>query len=232
MKKENILEAKNITVSFGGEKVINNISFDLKDKENLVVVGPNGAGKSVLLKTLLGTTPYEGQINWKKDIKIGYVPQRFVQEKDLPLTVEDFFKFKKISINQIHESLCSVGLHDLSILKKKMGVISSGQLQRILIAWGLINNPDILLFDEPTTGIDIEGEETIYNLIAKLEKEKNLTMILITHDLNIVYKFADSVLCLNKKMICYGPAQSTINEKSLNELYGGDIKLHKHTHEF
>ena len=174
-----ILEVKDLNVWFNGEKVVAGLNLTLKEKENLVVVGPNGAGKSVLLRALLGVLPYEGEIKWQENVKVGYVPQRFNPERNLPLTVEEFFRFKCDDVDHIHEALCSVGVHDLSILKKKIGIISSGQMQRILIAWGVIDNPDILLFDEPTAGIDIEGEETVYNLLSKLEKERDLTIILI-----------------------------------------------------
>lgn len=228
----NILEVKNLTVKFNHEKVIDNLSFNLKKGENLVVLGPNGAGKTVLLKTLIGLIPFSGEIKWQKDVKIGYVPQKILPEKNIPLSIEEFFNFKKVNQEQIVAALKSVGINDLSILKKKIGVISSGQLQRVLIAWSLIGDPDILLFDEPLSGIDIEGEETIYNLLSQIEKERNLAMILITHDLSVVYKFADSVLCLNKKTICYGPPQEALTPQRLNQLYGGEIKfyLHKHDH--
>lgn len=225
-----ILEVKNLNISFKEDKVIDNLNFNLKEKENLVVVGPNGAGKTVLLKALLGIVPFGGEIKWKKDVKIGYVPQKFLTDKTIPLTVEEFFKFRCADNEKISNALQSVGIKDLSILKKKIGIISSGQLQRILIAWGLIDNPDVLLFDEPTAGIDIEGEETIYNLLAQIEKERDLTIVLITHDLNVVYKFADSVLCLNKKTICYGTPQEALSPDSLNRLYGGEIKFYPHTH--
>ena len=227
---QNILEAKNLTVNFNNEKVIDNLSFNLKKGENLVVVGPNGAGKTVLLRTLIGMIPFEGEIKWEKDVKIGYVPQKILPEKNIPLSIEEFFNFKKIDSNQIVKALKSVGINDLSVLKKKIGVISSGQLQRILIAWSLIGNPEILLFDEPMAGIDIEGEETIYNLLSRIEKERDLTIILITHDLSVVYKFADSVLCLNKESICYGPPQEALTPERLSQLYGGEIKLYKHVH--
>lgn len=226
----NILEVKNLFVSFNNENIIDDLSFNLKEKENLVIVGPNGAGKTVLLKTLLGIFPHAGEINWKKEVKIGYVPQRFLADKTIPLDVEEFFKFKKVDSKKISESLDLVGIRDKSILKKKIGELSSGQLQRILIAWSLIDNPDVLLFDEPTSGIDIEGEETIYNLLAQIEKQRDLTIILITHDLNVVYKLANFVLCLNKKAICYGPPQEAISPDSLNQLYGGEIKFYTHDH--
>ncbi len=233
---ENILEVKNLTVSFGEEKVIDNLSFNLKEKENLVVIGPNGAGKSVLLKALLDIVPFQGEIKWGKclpagrQVKIGYVPQKFLPEKNTPLSIEEFFRFKKSDSEKIKESLKRVGINDLSILTKKIGVISSGLLQRIMIAWALIDGPDVLLFDEPFSGIDIEGEETIYNLLAQIEKDLNLTIILITHDLNIVYKIADTVLCLNKKAICYGPPPEALTAESLSRLYGEEVRFHQHNH--
>jgi len=227
---DTILEVKNLSVSFDGNKVIDNLNFTLRAKENLVILGPNGAGKTVLLKTLLGIFPFEGEIKWNREMKIGYVPQKFLVDKNIPLNVEEFFNFKKIDAGQITATLKSVGLWDKTVLQKKIGALSSGHLQRILIAWALVDNPDILLFDEPTSGIDIEGEETIYNLLDQIEKKSDLTIILITHDLSVVYKLADSVLCLNKKAICQGPPQETLKLENLNRLYGGEIKIYKHGH--
>jgi len=88
----------------------------------------------------------------------------------------------------------------------------------------------VLLFDEPFAGIDIGGEETIYNLLSQIKQERNLTIILVTHDLNVVYEFADSVLCLNKKLICYGSPKRVLTPDSLSQLYGGEIKFYKHKH--
>ncbi len=226
----NILEVKNLNVSFYGEKIIDNLSFNLRNKENLVILGPNGAGKTVLLKCLLGVIPFEGEVRWIKDVKIGYVPQKFFPEKNTPLSVEEFFKFKKVSKKQIIEALQSVGIDNMSILDYTIGIISSGQLQRILIAWALIDNPKILLFDEPTAGIDIEGEKTIHNLLSRIEKEHDLTIIFITHDLSVVYKFADSVLCLNKKIVCYGSPQEALSTENIKQLYGEEVKFYKHAH--
>ena len=230
MKEENILEVKNLTVSFNGEKVIDNLSFNLKPAENLYIIGPNGAGKTVLLKALLGMLEFEGEIKWRKDIKIGYVPQKILPEKNIPLSVEEFFGFKKITLEQIKRVVQSVGISDLAILKKKISDISSGQLQRILIAWSLIDNPEILLFDEPTSGIDIGGEETVYNLLNKIDKERGLSMVLVSHDLNVVYKMADSVLCLNKKAVCFGAPEQAISPENLKRLYGEEVKFYHHEH--
>jgi zinc transport system ATP-binding protein len=115
-------------------------------------------------------------------------------------------------------------------LKQRLGWLSGGQLQRVLIAWALLDNPDVLLFDEPTAGIDVGGEETIYNLLKKLHSERNLTIFLISHDLNIVYKYANNVLCINKEMICYGVPATVLDPQSLVKLYGGDAGFYKHDH--
>ena len=228
--EELILEVKNLTVSFGEEKVVDNLSFNLKKGENAAIMGPNGAGKTVLLKALLGILPYDGYIRWSKDAKISYVPQKILPEKNLPLSVEEFFKMKKAGREQAKDALASVGIMDERFLKKMIGTISSGQLQRVLVAWGLIGNPNVLLFDEPTAGIDIGGEETIFNLLNKIERERNLSIILVTHDMSVVYGFADSVLCLNKKLICHGSPAEALGSEGLRKLYGEGGTFYKHEH--
>ena len=227
---ELILEVKNLSVSFGDDTVVDNLSFNLKKGENVAIMGPNGAGKTVLLKALLGILPYSGEIKWGEDAKISYVPQKILPEKNLPLSVEEFFKMKKAGREQAKEALFSVGLTEEKFLKKRIGEISSGQLQRALIAWGLIGNPNVLLFDEPTAGIDIGGEETIFNLLNKIEKEINISIILVTHDMSVVYGFADSVLCLNKKLICHGPPEEALGSEGLKKLYGEGVSFYKHEH--
>jgi len=226
---EPILHIKNLNVKFGKEEVIRNLSLEVKKGDFLIVLGPNGAGKTVLLKTLLGIFPFEGKIEWRKGIKIGYVPQRVPFVKDFPISVEEFLKLKTKNKNEIGEVLKLVGFEE-NFLKKNLEEISSGQYQRILVAWALIGNPDVLLFDEPTTGIDISGKETIYQLLERLKKEKNLTIILVTHDLSVVFKFSDYVICLNKCPICQGTPKETVTPENLSKLYGQEIKFYEHYH--
>ena len=226
-----ILRVKNLNVELGGEKIISDLSFEVKEGETLMILGPNGAGKTILLRTLMGFLPFKGDIQWRKGIKIGYVPQRLPLIKDIPLSIEDFFDLKKVTKKKIIDSLNSVGIKDFSLLKKRIGTISSGQFQRILVAWGLIGDPQVLLFDEPTSGIDLGGEETIYGLLEKLKKEKGLTIFLVTHDLSIVSRQATNVLCFNKKMLCYGPPQEIINSQNLSQLFGEEISFYQHKHE-
>jgi zinc transport system ATP-binding protein len=225
--REIILKVENLNVKLDNEEIIKDLSFEVKEGEILTILGPNGAGKTVLLKTLLGIFPYQGKIKWQKEVKIGYVPQRLPFIKDIPMNVEEFFKLKGASKKEIEEILKEVGF-EKEFLKKKIGELSSGQFQRIIVAWALIKNPNFLLFDEPTTGIDIGGEETIYNLLFKLKEKKNLTILLVTHDLSVVAKFSNFVICLNKCPLCQGPPKEVLTPKVLFELYGEEVKFYHH----
>ena len=229
MNKDQILKVTNLNVVLDHQIIIENLSFEVKKGDVLTILGPNGAGKSVLLKILLGLLPYNGEVEWARGVKIGYVPQRLPFIKDIPLSIKDFFDLKKSSEKETKEILDSVGFRE-DFLRKKIGDLSSGQFQRILIAWGLVGNPQVLLFDEPTTGIDMSGEVTIYNFLAKLQKERVLTIFLVTHDLSVVYKFSTHVVCLNRQSICYGPPQEVLTPGSLQKLYGGEVKYYQHQH--
>jgi zinc transport system ATP-binding protein len=224
---ETILKVENLNVKLENEEIIKDLSFEVKEDDVLTVLGPNGAGKTVLLKTLLGILPYGGEIKWKKGTKIGYVPQRLPFIKDAPISIGEFFKLKGASEKEAREILNSVGFEKV-FLGKKAGDLSSGQFQRLLIAWALLKNPDVLLFDEPTTGIDIGGEETIYTLLTKLKKERSLTILLVTHDLSVVFKFSNFVICLNKCPICQGVPREVLTSEALGKLYGDEVKFYDH----
>ena len=236
-----ILEVKNLNVRFNENSIIKDVSFEVNQGNVLAIIGPNGAGKTVLFKTLLGLIPYEGEVKWREGIKIGYVPQTLAIEKDLPVSVLEFLKFKNAPMSEIYEALEAVGFlksseehgnHHLRhhLLRNKLGNLSGGELQRVLIAYAILDHPNVLLFDEPTSGIDIGGEETIYSLIEKLHQKQGLTTLLISHDLNIVYRYASNVLCLNKRKICYGPPKETLTPEALEELYGTEIGIYAHKH--
>jgi zinc transport system ATP-binding protein len=222
------LQVKNLTVELAGRTIINNLSFEVKKGETLVVLGPNGAGKTTLLRALLGVVPFTGEITWSVK-NISYLPpNELLQRREiLPLTVEDFYGLKNVSGSRATESLESVGLGK-SILKSRIAHLSTGQFQRLNIAWALIDHPDTLLFDEPTSGIDVGGTETIYSLLHTFWEKYKMTIILVTHDLSVVWDHADNVLCLNKEGLCYGKPKKILTTKNLEELYGTGVKYYHH----
>ena len=244
MENDNILEVRNLSVSFEDHLSLEGLNFSVKKGEVLAIVGPNGAGKSVLFRCLLGLISYSGEIAWKPKIKIGYVPQKLSIDRYMPLTVREFLKIKsvtgeKCSNQEILKALNAVGIktdpsneHHLEhhIFNRQLGKLSGGELQRILIAWSMIGDPDVLLFDEPTAGIDVGGEETIYHLLRLLQASATLTILLISHDLNIVYKYTDNVLCLNKKMLAFGKPNVILSQDNLSSLYGGETEIIHHHH--
>ncbi|MDO8341133.1 MAG: ATP-binding cassette domain-containing protein [Candidatus Woesebacteria bacterium] len=199
-----ILSVNNLSVNFGGHVIFDDINFDVKRDSILAIVGPNGAGKTVLFKTLLGLIKYSGKVTWHKDARIGYVPQKLSVSRDFPLTVLEFLSLKEKDTKKINDFLLKVGFkqkaehihHDIRVLNTKLGSLSGGELQRILMAYSLLGNPNVLLLDEPTAGVDIKGEETFYELFKNLKRDKDLTIIFISHDEEIVTKYADNVIKL------------------------------------
>jgi zinc transport system ATP-binding protein len=238
MTDDTILSVKNLTVEFGGHPVLSDVSFEVKKGEIFVIIGPNGAGKTILFRALLGLIPYEGEIKWGKNIRLGYVPQRFNIGRKFPLTVEEFLQLAppKNSREALFRVLRFVGFkgdeHHLEhhILNQKAGLLSSGELQRVLIAQATLDKPDVLLFDEPTSGIDIGSEEEIYRWFKKLNQEENFTLLLVSHDLSVVHKWATRVLCLNRKALYVGKPHIAIGPDILKELYGAEKAFYKHHH--
>jgi zinc transport system ATP-binding protein len=234
MNKQPVLEVSNLSVSLNQQQILKDICFNVYCNETVAVIGPNGAGKTTLFRALLDLIPYTGTVKWQENIKIGYVPQRLSVDADLPLTVRDFFNLKgDISDKQVNEVLETVSLRDnTKLLSRKLGHLSGGELQRVLIAWALLGKPDVLLFDEPTAGIDVSTEETIYTLLEKIKDKHHLTIMLISHELEVVYKYATNVICLNKKQVCFGPPKEMLDKDSITKLFGENTGLyHHHEHD-
>lgn len=206
----NILKVDNLNISFNEHSIIKGLNLEIARDTTLAVVGSNGSGKTVLFKCLLGLIPYSGNVTWADDARIGYVPQKLSVSKDLPLTVQEFLNLKENNNSKILNVLSEVGFHkraeetehfhsDTRVLDAKLSSLSGGELQRILMANALLGEPNVLLLDEPTAGVDIEGEKTFYSLFRELKKDSDLTIIFISHDSEVVKEYSDKVLRLGHK---------------------------------
>jgi len=183
------LRVSNLRVELRDKVLLENISFQIKKGTMLAIVGPNGAGKTMLFRTLLGSVPYSGRIEWTEKPRIGYVPQD-VSVKDIPISVSEFLSYKKkIDVGAL---LAKVKLEP-DIADKAMSILSGGQLRRVFVAFALIDDPNVLLFDEPTTGVDIGGEESIFLTLKDLKQKTNMTMLIITHDVHLVKEYSDKM---------------------------------------
>ncbi|HXF44061.1 MAG TPA: metal ABC transporter ATP-binding protein [Candidatus Paceibacterota bacterium] len=232
---KNILQVKNLSVTLGNQKIIEGVSFNVKPEEVVAIIGPNGAGKSVLLKTLLGIIPKtSGEVIWAPGVKIGYLPQRFQVDKYLPMTIKEFLNLQPKQEYKIEEVIKMVGF-PIEAADKVLSHLSGGEMQKALLAWTLIGKPDILLFDEPTENVDVVNQKSIYTLLHHLQDTLNIAIILISHDLHVVYRYANVVICLNKEMICRGLPQEALTTEKLGELYGDHAFFHHshlgHTHD-
>jgi zinc transport system ATP-binding protein len=221
LEAEKILEVEDLSVEINGNDILEEINFTVNSGEMIAIIGPNGSGKSTLFKALLGLVPYTGSVQWEKKDEIGYVPQR-INIEDIPLSVSDFLKIKKA--DNIDEALQSVELKSKEIVNKQLRVLSGGELQRVFIAWAVIDEPDILLFDEPTSGVDIGSEEIVYDMLHRLQITRGITILLISHDLHIVEQYADKVLAINKKQLYYGD-KSGLDKPDIIKMIFGDSAI-------
>ncbi|GAB4366421.1 MAG: metal ABC transporter ATP-binding protein [Methylohalobius crimeensis] len=225
-----ILTVEGLSVSYGREHILQDLSFSLNEGDVLVILGPNGAGKTTLLRALLDLIPHRGTVTWQTRNLSYLPPQEFLQRQDLPpLSVEEFFHLKTRDRDAIARIFREVGL-DETLLQRQFGTLSTGQFQRMLIAWALVGDPEILVLDEPTAGIDLGGEETIYTLLEQFREIKTLTILLVTHDLHVVWEYATTVLCLNRKIRCMGKPQDVITPEQLQALYQTGVKYYQHRH--
>lgn len=220
-----------LTVKIDGYKILDNVSLHLHCGQITMLVGKNGAGKSTLVRAILGEVEYTGNIgftsahNSSNKLTIGYVPQRLDIEAS-PMSVYDliessknstavFFKKSKAEYLKIKEHLKEFGAE--ALIDKRVCDLSGGQLQRILIAMATIQNPELLILDEPVSGIDAKGKQEFYKLIKKLKTTHDISIFLVSHDFDYIKEYADNIILLNKKILKSGAPEDVLNSKEFEE---------------
>lgn len=230
---ENILEVRHLSIRFSNADVLTDLSFGVARGTTVAIIGPNGAGKTVLFKALIGAIPHEGEIHWAAGTRIGYVPQKLDLDRDVPITGVDFLRARaslaRESNAHVVRTLALVGVSP-EVAEQPIGILSGGQFQRLLVAFALVGNPNVLLLDEPTAGVDEPGQEQLNELVRRLQQDQGLTVLFISHELSVVYRYARDVLCLARTRACIGPPRTILTPDLLHEMYGTAVDYHVHDH--
>lgn len=231
------IATEHLSVEYGDTTVLDDVTLTIDQGKVAAIIGPNGSGKTTLMRAILGLIPHKfGEVRiFGKHLHamrsmIGYVPQNFDFDKEFPITVGEFMDLARHAHcprSRIDEKIKEVGLTSM-MLNKHLGSLSGGQLQRVLIAQAILNNPTLLFLDEPATGIDIIGEAAFYDIIEHLNDEHDTTVLLVSHDIAVVASLVDQVICLNRRLMCSGPPSTALSEKTLSEVFGHRASVYEH----
>jgi len=239
-----IIKFSKTTVNYNSRRALVDINLEIQEGEFLGIIGPNGSGKTTLLKTILGLTlPNQGgvqifdcsceKLRCHHRAKIGYLPQKELVDPTFPITVREAVMMGRYSsIGLFHyptkqdrwivqEALEEMGMSDLS--HHPLGQLSGGQQQRVLIARALAQKPHVLLLDEPTTGIDTPTQHVILDLVRKLHREHHLTILLVTHDINMISPIVDRLVLLKNRLYAAGPSTDVLKKEILSQIYGKEV---------
>jgi len=247
-----IFDVKNLSFNVKEQKILSSISFEIYHGEYIAIIGPNGGGKTTLTRILLGLEqPTSGEVKifgekvskFKEWHKIGYVPQRAsLVDSNFPATVLDIVKMGRIAKQKFFSSFNkedreivedAIKKMDIEDLKDKMvGTLSGGQRQRVMIARALASKPEILILDEPNTGVDVASQQRFYHLLAKLNKEENMTILFITHDIGVIADDIGRLFTINRAATICNDPKKALSCEDMSNLYGIDAHLiHNHKHE-
>jgi len=245
-----LIFVENVSFGFQGLEVLRNISFSLSRGDFMALIGPNGSGKTTLIRIILGTLKPSGgrvllmgqeadQFNqWER---IGYVPQKATHvDPYFPASVREVVALGLLSKKRfprlvtrkdeaaIERALEQVDMKELK--NRRIGELSGGQQQRVFIARAIVNGPDVLFLDEPTAGVDAETQTRFYDMLAELNRNRGLTIALITHDFGIITKHANKVACLNQRLFFHGTHEEFCSSEVVQELLRGEHHLVCHRH--
>ena len=236
------LRVQDLNVRIGEDKILQNVNMHVHCGEMVALIGPNGAGKSTLLKAILGQREYEGVIAFSKPgerhrkMRIGYVPQSPAFDPGDPLSVADLFAYcmsrrpaflglSKAMREQVLDCLDRV--HATDLIDKRVGTLSGGELQRVLLALALEPLPNILILDEPLSGVDVEGQTGLMDMLDEIRQTYDLSILMTTHDFSMLHRYADKVILFDHKLICKGSPNEVLNSEDFRRVFrmrGGDGK--------
>lgn len=230
-----LIEARSLCVSLDGQVILHDIDLSLEPGEIVTIVGPNGSGKTTLLRALVGAVrPQSGTVTRAPGLRIGYVPQKLHLDPSLPLTVRSFLNLpRRVRDHDATEALAQTGAEGL--LHRQMADLSGGQMQRILLARALLAQPQVLMLDEPTTGLDQPGSAAFYQLIERIARHTGCAVLMVSHELHVVMSASDRVICLNGHICCAGTPDHVSSAPAYRALFGsgtgGALALYRHDHD-
>ncbi len=230
-----LIGAAHLCVRLGGAEVLHDITLEVAAGEIVTILGPNGSGKSTLLRALLGIIPPAAGRVWRAPgLRIGYVPQRLTIDRTMPISLRRFLSLpRRVDDDAAAAALARVGLEGRGRLQ--MSALSGGQMQRALLARALLAQPQLLMLDEPTQGLDQPGEAAFYRLIEDLRRETGAAVLMVSHDLHVVMAASDRVICLNGHICCEGTPQVVSSAPEYRALFGpgtrGALALYRHAHD-
>ena len=228
------LRIQDLSVKIGNDLILNKINLHAHCGELIALIGPNGAGKSTFLKAILGQQAHSGVISFaipgqrNRKAKIGYVPQSPSFDPGDPITVSDLFAccmssrpaFTGISKSMRQKVLeCLSRVHGEDLIHKRVGTLSGGELQRVLLALALEPLPNILILDEPLSGVDVEGMGILMEMLDEIRKSYDLSILMSTHDFSMLPRYADKVVLMNHSIVCQGTANEVLNSESFQQIF-------------
>ena len=230
-----LLELKNISIVRHGDAIVDDISLTVSRAEIVTLIGPNGSGKSTLVKTALGLIDADkGHVIRVPGLKMAYVPQSMDIDPTLPITVQRFMRLShNATPDLIYRALQKTGT--VGLYNASLHTLSGGEMRRVLLARAITNEPDLLILDEPTAGVDISGQSELYALIHGLRDDMGCSILLVSHDLHIVMAATDRVVCLNRHLCCSGSPESVSQSAEFIHLFGeelaAELAIYHHHHD-